>query len=51
MYQMTGIPDEQHSGPQCLTTSVQDRYLVQQARGEPTVTAPILASRLIQTHR
>ena len=28
---MTGIPDEQHPGPQRLTTPVQDRYLVQQA--------------------
>ena len=41
-YHMTGIPDEQHPGPQRLTTPVQARYLVQQARREPTVTAPIL---------
>ena len=39
---MTGFPDEQHPGPQRLTTPVQDCYLVQQARREPTVTAPIL---------
>ena len=48
---MTNIPDEQHPGPQRLTTHVQDRYLVHQARKEPTVTAPILAFRLLQTHR
>ena len=48
---MTGIPDEQHPGPQSLITSVQDRYLVQQARWESTVTAPILAFRLLQTNR
>ena len=43
---MTGIP-----GPQRLTTPAQDRYLFQQTRREPTVTAPILAFRLLQTHR
>ena len=48
---MTGIPDEQHPGPQRLTTPVQDRYLVQQARREPKVIALILAFRLLQTHR
>ena len=41
-YYMTGIPDEQHPGSQYLTTLAHDRYLVQQARREPTVTAPIL---------
>ena len=50
-YRMTRIPDEWHPGPQRLTTLVQDRYLVQQARREPTVTAPILSSHLLQTHR
>ena len=48
---MTGIPDKQYPRPQRLTTPVQDRYLVQQARREPTVATPILASRLLQTHR
>ena len=39
---MTSIPDEQHPGPQRLTTPVHEHYLVQQARREPAVTAPIL---------
>ena len=39
---MTGIPDEEHPGPQRLTTPVHDRYLAQQARRKQTVTAPIL---------